>query len=336
MRILGFLSLLFVWGAQQPLAEAQDFETAAKHFGAAQDAFSKQHFHAAAAEFQLAYEITKDPVLLYNIGEAWQKAGEGKKAVASYKSYLNAQPNAQDRPDVLKRIKLIESKKYQIADQSAPGDAPSTALAEANPLATPPTAAPPAPAPSPAPEVTPQPPASPSAAPTPEAQGLPPPAPTPSVAPPAPAVVPGPVPVKEEKPAEPPAGLLDEGPVSRLRVGAWIGVAATVAVLTAGAIFGLAAQSRADEISRRFVFVDSSTGQPRPFDAAAQKDYRSLKDDGELYNGLAIGFFTGAGALAVTTAVLFVVDARRPQRHALQLAPMVGTRQAGLQLGWSF
>ncbi len=93
MRILGFLlgALLLL----PATASAQDFEAAAKHFGAAQDAFAKQHFHAAAAEFQLAYDITKDPVLLFNIGEAWQKAGEGRKAVASYKAYLKAQPGAQ-------------------------------------------------------------------------------------------------------------------------------------------------------------------------------------------------------------------------------------------------
>ena len=46
-----------------------------------------------------------------------------------------------------------------------------------------------------------------------------------------------------------------------MRIAAWVGVATTVAVLTAGAIFGLAAQSRADEITRRETFVDNN-GQP--------------------------------------------------------------------------
>ena len=45
--------------------------------------------------------------------------------------------------------------------------------------------------------------------------------------------------------ATPPPGLLDEGPTTKLRVAAWIGVAATLAVLTAGAIFGLVGASRA-------------------------------------------------------------------------------------------
>src|SRR5207248_1755599 len=89
------------------VARAQDFEAAAKHFGAAQEAFGKKFFQTAVIEQQAAYEITKDPILLYNIGEAWQKAGEGKKAVASYKAYLKAQPAAQDKAEVAKRVRLI-------------------------------------------------------------------------------------------------------------------------------------------------------------------------------------------------------------------------------------
>src|SRR4051812_4485207 len=104
MRIVLIIALV------SAAAHAQDFEAAARHFGAAQDAFGKQHFHAAASEFERAYEITKDPVLLYNVGEAWQKAGEGKKAVAAFKSYLAASPTAQDRAEVLKRIRMIEKK----------------------------------------------------------------------------------------------------------------------------------------------------------------------------------------------------------------------------------
>jgi hypothetical protein len=348
MRIFGFLLSLLV-GAQ--LAHAQDFEAAAKHFSLAQDAFGKQHFHTAAAEFQLAYDITKDPVLLYNIGEAWQKAGDGRKAVASYKAYLKAQPTAQDRADVQKRVKMIEQKKFKIPDQSAPGDVPAPAApAPAAPPATPPaTAAPPdkavlptpdfnaptqAPPPEPATPATTT--APPTSAPPPAPAAAPPPATTALPAEPAP-LAPAPAPVAApEKPApEPSSGLLEDQPVSRMRVAAWIGVAATVAVLTAGAIFGLAAQSRADEISRRFIFVDS-TGQPRQFDAAQQKDYNNLKDEGELYNGLAIGFFAGAGALAITTTVLFIVDAKRPARQAWHVAPTFGPGQGGLAASWSF
>lgn len=148
-----------------------------------------------------------------------------------------------------------------------------------------------------------------------------------------PPATPAPPPVNEQ----PPPGLLDEGPMSKMRVGAWIGVATTLAVLTAGAIFGLAAQSRSDEINRRLSFVGTD-GQPHKFDASAQNDLQSLHNDGVLYNNLAIAFYTIAAASAVTTVTLFVVDAKRgkPEKHAWQLAPVAGKNVGGLVLGGTF
>ncbi|MCA1663358.1 MAG: hypothetical protein LC659_03660, partial [Myxococcales bacterium] len=78
-------------------AMAQDFEAAGKHFSAAQEAFGAKHFKTAAAEFEAAYGITKDPVLLYNVAESYEKGGDGHKAVANYKAYLKEQPAAQDK-----------------------------------------------------------------------------------------------------------------------------------------------------------------------------------------------------------------------------------------------
>ncbi len=125
--------------------------------------------------------------------------------------------------------------------------------------------------------------------------------------------------------------------MTKLRVGAWIGVASSLALLTAGAILGLAAQSRADEINRRLSFVDM-TGQPKKFDQSAQNDLTSLHDDGALYNGLAIAFYSAAAVSAVATVTMFVVDAKRPKptTHAWRLAPVVGPNAAGLSLGGSF
>jgi hypothetical protein len=114
-------------------------------------------------------------------------------------------------------------------------------------------------------------------------------------------------------------------------------VASSVALVTAGGILGLAAQARADEISRRLSFVDSTTGQPRKFDASAQADYKNLSDEGKLYSALAVGFFVAAGAAAAATVTLFVLDARRPgRRHALGVAPALGTSMVGAAAAWSF
>src|SRR4051812_2965671 len=129
-------------------AWAQDFEAAGKHFSAAQEAFGARHYKTAATEFEAAYSITKDPVLLYNVGESYEKAGEGHQAVANYKAYLKEQPAAQDKAEVQRRIKAIEAKNYKIASQSAPGDNPATATtAPATPPPSPRPATPPPTAP---------------------------------------------------------------------------------------------------------------------------------------------------------------------------------------------
>jgi tetratricopeptide (TPR) repeat protein len=367
MRTVLFSLVLATVAGLASVAHAQDFEAAGKHFSAAQEAFGAHKFKTAAGEFEAAYAISKDPVLLFNIGESYEKAGDGHKAVASYKQYLKDQPAAADKSEVQKRIRSIEAKHLRLVDQSAPDDRPAAAtttapIAAATPAApaTPSPAAPQAAPAAAAPPASESPPAS-SAAPAQSAQGAPgtlpeSTAPNTSALPPstvAPATTPTPERAaeptvestqgtKEPAPAPPPAlGLIDEGPPSRLRVAAWIGVASTLALLTAGAVFGLAAQSRADEITRQLSFV-STSGQPNQFTASTASTLNQLKSDGHLYNGLGIGFFTASAASAVATVVLFVVDAKRPKpakdaaSHALRFTPVAGRNAAGLSLQGSF
>jgi hypothetical protein len=349
------LSLVLGLGLVSSVAWAQDFEAAGKHFSAAQEAFGAKHFKTAAAEFEAAYTITKDPVLLYNIAESYEKAGEGKKAVASYKAYLREQANAQDKAEVQRRIKTIEQKGYKLLNQSAPGDNPPAAAPSTAPLPpTPPRqpAMPPPTQPAPGPTTAPpttlkEAPPTPPAPSTPQSTApttgalppstTPPPTTTPEPVPPAPPET-GAVPPTPPPAEGPPPGLIEEGPTSKLRVAAWIGVAASLALLTAGGIFGLAAESRADEINRRLSFVDMNN-QPHKFDQSAQNDLQSLRDDGHLYNGLAIGFYSAAGASAIVTVTMFIVDAKRgkPERpRAWHVTPVVGKDAAGFALGGSF
>jgi hypothetical protein len=334
------LSLAALVAAFASDAHAQDFEAAGKHFAAAQEAFGLKHFKVAATEFQAAYDITKDPVLLYNVAEAWERAGDGHRAVDAYGAYLKAQPNASDKAEVQKRIAAIRTKKFRLVDESALAEAGGEpAQKAAAPRTPPPTVAAPPPAPGPQGPPGPLGPLGSTATPPPPAPPVPS-QPTPEgaekAAPPAP---PEPAPMAELPPQP---GLLEEGPLSKMRVAAWVGVAGTLALLTTGAILGLAAQSRADEISRRFTFVDPSTGQPKTYDAMMAADIANLHSDGELYNGLAIGFYSAAAASAVVTTVLFVVDVKRGRHErrvptqALRLQPSLGSHQLGASVGWSF
>jgi hypothetical protein len=333
MRTVAFVILGGLVAVVSTARAETNFEEAGRHFTAAKKAFDEKHFKVAAGEFQQAYDAAKDPVLLYNVAESWEKAGDGKKAVAAYKAYLKAQPKAQDRADVQKRVKTITAQKFKLPNQSAPGDEPSTLAVVTPPTTAPPTTAPPTVAPTPTPsEPVAPPPAKKEAMMTPDFLKDTPPQ---AEAPPPATLMPPP---NEPPPpsSAPPPGFLDERPPSKMRIAAWVGVALTVAVLTAGAIFGLAAQSRADEITRRETFIDAS-GQPKVFTADEQTTYKNLRDEGNLYNGLAIGFFAAAGATAVATTVLFVLDAKRkPKPHAMRIEPMIGPHGGALSLSWSF
>jgi hypothetical protein len=310
-------------------ASAQDYEAAGKHFAAAQEAFTKGNYNRAADEFESAYTITKDPVLLYNIGEAYEKAGNGRAAVRNYRKYVAEQPQATDRAEVERRIGALE-KKYKleppaptpITPPPAP-QLPGKTTEKPGPAVKTPEKAPPAPV-APPPE-----PVKPAAK-----EGLLQLGDTP---PPDPEKAPPPAAAPEKEPAPAAGGLLDEDKPSTTKVVAWIGVATTVALLTAGAIFGLAAQSRSDEISRREKMVGSDN-LPLRFDMMTEQQFKDLRSEGQTYDAVGITLLTGAGVVAVVSGVLFFVD-HSSKSHAethVRLTPSLGPKQAGLAARWEF
>ena len=297
--------------APQPEAVAPDYDAAGKQFAAGQEAFAAKRFHVAALHFSAAHDITKDAVLLLDIGQSYENAGDSVRARDSYRAYLAQRPAAQDRADVEKRIARLDDRSAApLVDRSIDGDQAEAARIVATGAAPP---------------ITPSATEAAVAAVTPAAA-------EPTVAalsPPVAAATPPPKPVQ--------VGLLEERPATRLRVAAWSSVAATLALLTTGAILGLAAQSRGDEVTRRLSFVDS-TGQPLTYDAAARADFANLRSEGKLYNGLSIGFYTAAAAMTVVTTTLFLVDWRKNKKrgHDVALAPAIAPGAAGLVAGGSF
>lgn len=253
-------------------AQAQDFAAAGQRFATAQEAFARGDYARAAREFQAAYDITQDPSLLVNIGESWQRAGDNAKALAGYRGYLKAQPDASDRAEVERRVKAMESA----------GVTEGPAAPVAPPVGTAPSAD----------------------------TGL----------------VGG----------APATGLVtaaggSDRPASTLRTVAWGGVALTVAVLTAGAVLGLGAQNRSDELVRRtMVFVG---GKPPIYTQSEREAYESLNSEGRAYNTAAITCYALAGASAVVSTALFITDYRRgkaPRQPAVAVSP------SSLTLTWQF
>ena len=316
-------------------AHAQDYDAAGKHYAAGQELSAAKRYHTAALHYQAAYEITKDPVLLFSAGEAWQHAGEREHAIAAYRQYLKEKPTAQDRQDIEERIQGLVAKKTAPIDESIEGDkAEADRVVATN--APPPLPEPPATAPEvPVPPVAPGTPAPVSAVAAP-VQPAPPPAPVAATEPPA---------------KQPQLGLLDDRPQTKLRIAAWSCVAATIALLTTGAILGLAAQARGDELTRRLSFVDSS-GQPVQYDASAQSDFSNLRHEGHVYENVSIGFYAAAAVGAVATTTLFIVDYKRRKKHDEEqhaahptqkpstfraiAAPIIAPNAGGLVVGGAF
>jgi tetratricopeptide (TPR) repeat protein len=74
------------------------------------------HFKEAAEEYERVFEMHPDPVLLYNIAQAYRLAGGlEEKALFFYKSFLQRAPKAPNRAEVVGRIqdleKVIEDRK---------------------------------------------------------------------------------------------------------------------------------------------------------------------------------------------------------------------------------
>ena len=297
----------------------------------------------AAKEFQAAYDITRDPALLLNIGESWQRASEGKKAVAAYRAFVAESPQAPERAEIDERIKSIEAAlapaeaaptaangstgtgATQPGPTSGSGAAATGGGANAGPGVgnTPITDKPSASADKPSatadkPSVT---------------------ADKPAAAADKPAAQPGAT-VEPAVPTDKPVITPPEEKPRRLKTAAWVSIASAVALATGGAIVGLGAQNRADELRRRTTQVVS--GQPPIYDDNQREAYTALQSEGRAYNAASIALLSVAGVAAVTGGVLLVVDlVRKPKEQASaagrwSLAPILLPSQAGVAASGSF
>ena len=104
--------------AQQP--SAADMTKAKAAFGEGKKLFDAGDFAEAAGKFKESYKLSKNPVLLYNIGFANEKAGQDDIALFYYRKFLTDAPSdAAQRPEVVEKVKELE-KKFQTGGSSEP------------------------------------------------------------------------------------------------------------------------------------------------------------------------------------------------------------------------
>lgn len=73
--------------------------SSAEHLRRSVEAFQSKEFLRAAAELQAAYRQDPKPLLLFNIGQAYRRAGKAQEALDAYEQFLRADPKSPLRPE---------------------------------------------------------------------------------------------------------------------------------------------------------------------------------------------------------------------------------------------
>lgn len=95
------------FGAAADESAARDAE--ARHvFEAGRTAYDAGRYADALDYFQRGYALSQRPQLLYNVGQAADRLREDQTALDAFKLYLERLPNAENRPQVEERIRVLE------------------------------------------------------------------------------------------------------------------------------------------------------------------------------------------------------------------------------------
>jgi tetratricopeptide (TPR) repeat protein len=281
---------------------AQDTATAQARqlFEDAQKQFDLGNWDAAVVGFSKAYELRPDPTFLYNMAQAYRRAGNNRRAIDLYKNYLIKAPKSPQRAEVEEKIKALqrqldaeekEAKRTVATQPSAPTTAAPAPMVEA-------TAGEPSVG------------GTSDVSPAPEAESLAPPPPAAT----AEAPVEGqPLPDFATSPANPTSGS------RKLRVAGVIVASAGGAALLAGLLYSARVQQLSDQITKA----------PQYNDVDAQEAKRDQKAQWVCY---------GAGALFVATGAYLYWRGRpsKQQEVSVAVAPWLAGNGGGLFASGSF
>jgi tetratricopeptide (TPR) repeat protein len=148
---LRFLILLVAASLVLPIANAQNRaptdeqrREAKRHFDKGQLAYDLGRYTEAIAEWERSYALSREPGLLYNLGQAAQLHGDCAAAARYYMSFLRRRPNASNREQVEGLIEemtiCVAAKPPSPADEQSP-EQPGTPLREMKPASPPPAPA---------------------------------------------------------------------------------------------------------------------------------------------------------------------------------------------------
>ncbi len=136
--------MLLAFGTKEARAQLtpQQKQEIHLHYQQATRAYDLGKYPEAIEEYQKVYEIDGDPVMLYNIAQAYRLNDQPQESIHFYRRYLQRSPEARNKEDVERKItameKLIEDRRKAAALVTPP---PTKAAVK--PVAVPPPPPPP-------------------------------------------------------------------------------------------------------------------------------------------------------------------------------------------------
>ena len=100
--------------ADDPPPTKEQLDQAKKAFGEGKALFEEGKIPEAIDKFKESYRLSKNPLLLYNIGFSLDQSGQKDKALFYYRKFLaDAPKNAAQRKEVEKRVDAIEKENLE-------------------------------------------------------------------------------------------------------------------------------------------------------------------------------------------------------------------------------
>jgi tetratricopeptide (TPR) repeat protein len=97
-------------------ASPADTATAQAAYQSGVAAFKETRYEEALAHFEAAHALDPSPILLYNMARANEELGRPAAAIARFEQYLAAAPEATDRADVERRVRIMRAIVENIED----------------------------------------------------------------------------------------------------------------------------------------------------------------------------------------------------------------------------
>jgi tetratricopeptide (TPR) repeat protein len=108
VRTIMMLVLAISLHARTAAADSASEKEAKRLYDKRTKHFNLGEYEAAITAYKDAYRAFENPYFLFNIAQAARLAGDNRQALTFYKSFLNAAPDAPERPEVTRRIAELE------------------------------------------------------------------------------------------------------------------------------------------------------------------------------------------------------------------------------------